>query len=334
MTATMRRGILAAAETSGCLVEMSKVWTVFLILFMGLLPRNATAADAVDVYLKGLSALQAARFAEAEGHFVRAIAGADETADFHLALAVSRILQEKPGVDAVLTRAHKLAPRLDQVKLWRYAANQMFKPAGSHSTNPPYEVRTSYTRALIDTMVLFGTLERPNRRDQARQKYPALAAAFVERQMVQPAVWPRLLQRATVLFRNRKFAEGLSAGRPDPCRPAEGSQLSLFVGLVLPVSQELFGGPHRARRDYATADKIAPKKAKTYAKSVFSVLRKQQANAKPAALQDTIAQAVPLVRTRLAANWNRDEVYADRVGELKRAIAARPGDAAAPRAVA
>jgi len=352
---------------------MSKVWTVLIVLCMGLLPLNVTAADAVDVYLKGLSALHAARYAEAEGHFVRAIAGADETADFHLALAVSRILQEKPDVDAALTRAQKLAPRFDQIKLWRYAANQMFKPAGSHSTNPPYEVRVPYTRALIETMSLFGTLERPNRRDEARRNYPALAVAFVEQQMVRPAVWPRLLQRATVLFRNRKFAEacplvdGIRAGRPQDSNflylsgscylfrknysAARKDYTELLIQrpnhayalLGRARAAALMGDADRARRDYATAEKIAPKKAKAYAKSVFSVLRKHQADAKPvapqkllaavkaaiakgAALQDTIAQAVPLVRARLAANWNRDEVYADRVGELKRAIAARPGD--------
>ena len=350
---------------------MSKVWTVLIVLFIGLLPRDANAADAVDVYLTGLSALHAARYAEAEGDFARAIAGDDEQADFHLALAVSRILQEKPDVDAALTRAQKLAPRFGQIKLWRYAAVWMFKPAGSYAMNPPYEVRAPYTRSLIDTMTLFGSLEHPNKRDEARRNYPALAVAFVEQQMTRPAVWPRLLQRATVLFRNRKFAEAcplvdrIRAGRPkDPnflylsgsCylfRKNYSAARKDYTELLMQRPNHayallgrarvaaLMGDADRARRDFAAAEKINPKKAKAYAKSIFSVLRKFEADAKPAApqkllaavkaaiakgtaLADIIALAVPLVRARTAANWNRDEVYADRVGELKRAIAARP----------
>ena len=356
---------------------MKYISFVFLAVWIWIGSAGAQTGTPFDAYLEGLTALQQGRFAAAEQRFSEAVAGDDETADFHLALAVSRILQEENNVDTPLSRASRLDPGLDQVKLWRYAANVLFKPGGSYPSRPPYEVLQPYTRPLIDALHLYGTIEVPRDRPEARRRFPQIAATFAKAQMVQPAIWPHMLELASKFFRKRDYATAcpivttIRSGQPQnprylylsaSCslyRKDYGQARDTYTQLLQKQpnyayallgrarAAAMMGDTARARDDFAAAEKIDPKSAAAYRASVIPVIEKQErergrttdslslaqllarlkaAEADGQAIPKLVKLAIPLVQRRKEVNWNKEEIYSDRVAELQQAINQEPND--------
>ncbi len=349
-------------------------WTVLALYLSVTGVASAQPADtAVSEFVRGLEALVEDRFQDAEESFVKTIQIDDEQSDAHLALAVARIAQGKSQVDASLTRARRLDSRNQEIKLWQFAADALFKPPGTNP-NPPYDVRSPYTRALIDAIHRASTQSDPQRKLRSLTQIPALSRAFARQQMIKPFAWPHLLQRAIDLYNQKKYdaswnlIEAIRAGNPNHvkllyisascrlyhknyalARKEYSRVLELqpnhsYALLGRARAAALMGDADRAQRDFAAAEAIDPKSASAFRENIFSIIeRKKTTNVIAANPGDALAQlkssirsgktlpklidlAIPLVQARRAKNWNREEVYADRVAELKRSISASPNN--------
>lgn len=347
------------------------------LMFAVLMQPNAWAQDqsnAIAHYANGLQAAAERRLADAEAAFVQAVQFDDEVADYHLSLAVVRILQENDTAETALERASRLAEREPALKVWRFANNTLFKPFGEYPMSPPYEVRLPYTEDVIETMFLFGTLDVPNDREAARARFPELATAFAQHQMTKPAVWPHMLGQASAHFNEADYdgawaiIEAIRSGGPDDVRLLYlSASCRLFFGdygaardeytAVLQQQPDYayallgraraaakMGDAERAREDFEAAAAIDPGSAEAYRDAVMPLIEVlgdepeaidihgvmaalNSAAAQSAPLEQLIEMARPVILARRDLNWNRDEVYAERVGALKLAIQTTPNDA-------
>lgn len=104
----------------------SKATTAATMLPAVAAPLPPAASPPLLAYLDGLDALNQGAWADAVGHFTRALQGNGDDAAFVLARGVAETLAEQfqPAMND-FARARQLSPRLREAELWTYAAEGM-----------------------------------------------------------------------------------------------------------------------------------------------------------------------------------------------------------------